>query len=712
MKKTFLSLLSVFLLALLVLPFALSQVSCGSACLSSAQVAQETQRYQQKISGSKCLFIYNDKIYEPPKGTISAGMHKNDHPCGADVTGNMKQSHLNNPNSYLVPYVCAPLCAQQTCTDSDNDGYQSAGCGGNDCNDNSNAIHPGAAETCNNIDDDCDGQKDENIAQKQLTCGIGACKNTVSQSCTAGQFTPACAPKSPVSEVCGNNIDDNCDGQADEGCQCTPGSSSQCGTDTGECSFGAKICQADGTWGSCAGGTGPVSEACGNNIDDNCDGQTDEGCSSGTGSTTTTIPQNQQPIEEKPVICIPECKENCGQDNGCRGSCPDTELYSPGKCGNPSCVKTCSGEACGQADGCGGFCASYDLKTCGLCGNSPCCEPEICADNKDNDCDGRTDENCGAVDQIYRLLAVPSKDTGNLTAEQFARPSPTESINESILKISNAAFLVRLLGILAFFFAGLTLIVGIFRHELIKKFSRKEVIKYHSVLGFFSVFFMALHIFFVFMDKNGWATSISLRQVFLPDFSGIVATNVSLGLFGMYFFLITILSGIFFMKISKKFGYKTWILMHRGSFIFYLFIFFHALRIGTDFRNPYIIIFFMQVFLIIILYILYRVSQVKKIEEKLKSIIRTIGLANPVVSVTEILSDEQFIGKKITTHGNVVQVPVQPGSSERWYQIYDEYKSLFAMMPPGTEPEKYSMITGILKKSENQIYLDVEKLKV
>ena len=48
-----------------------------------------------------------------------------------------------------------------SCTDSDGDGYESSDCGGNDCDDGDVHVYPGAFEDCNGIDDDCDGQVDE-----------------------------------------------------------------------------------------------------------------------------------------------------------------------------------------------------------------------------------------------------------------------------------------------------------------------------------------------------------------------------------------------------------------------------------------------------------------------------------------------------------------------------------------------------------------------
>ncbi len=59
-------------------------------------------------------------------------------------------------------------CAPSTCLDQDGDGYGQPGssaCSGGvaklDCNDANTAVHPGVVDACDDVDNDCDGRKDE-----------------------------------------------------------------------------------------------------------------------------------------------------------------------------------------------------------------------------------------------------------------------------------------------------------------------------------------------------------------------------------------------------------------------------------------------------------------------------------------------------------------------------------------------------------------------
>ena len=71
------------------------------------------------------------------------------------------------------------------------------------------AIAP-STETCNGVDDDCDGQTDENLSG--APCGQGACKGHI--QCKDGNA--ACDGASATTETC-NGADDDCDGATDDG---------------------------------------------------------------------------------------------------------------------------------------------------------------------------------------------------------------------------------------------------------------------------------------------------------------------------------------------------------------------------------------------------------------------------------------------------------------------------------------------------------------
>ncbi|MFH0875985.1 MAG: serine hydrolase [archaeon] len=130
---------------------------------------------------------------------------------GMSGLANEIENILAAGNPCVNPEDCK---SSASCSDIDNDGYSTCN---NDCNDNNANIHPGLSETCNNIDDNCNSVKDENL-QKTVSCGIGACLRTMTQTCSNGQYSPACTAGSPSNETCGNGIDENCDGH-DDTCQ-------------------------------------------------------------------------------------------------------------------------------------------------------------------------------------------------------------------------------------------------------------------------------------------------------------------------------------------------------------------------------------------------------------------------------------------------------------------------------------------------------------
>jgi len=176
--------------------------------------------------------------------------------------------------------------------DVDGDGYTSDV----DCQDNNAAINPGAAEICNGIDENCDGNIDEGV---QTTYYADADGDTYGD---AGSTTMACSmPEGYVedatdcndgdaainpaaTEVC-NGVDDNCDGNIDEGLTFTTYYADADGDTYGDAGSSTSTCDgapegyvSDAT--DCNDADAAVNpgatEVC-NGIDDNCDGNIDEG---------------------------------------------------------------------------------------------------------------------------------------------------------------------------------------------------------------------------------------------------------------------------------------------------------------------------------------------------------------------------------------------------------------------------------------------------
>jgi hypothetical protein len=84
-----------------------------------------------------------------------------------------------------------------------------------DCDDTKAAVHPGAADAlCDGLDNNCNFEIDEGFQPYDTFCGVGACASMGSAECAGGVLTDSCTPGAPSTETC-NGIDDNCDGTID-----------------------------------------------------------------------------------------------------------------------------------------------------------------------------------------------------------------------------------------------------------------------------------------------------------------------------------------------------------------------------------------------------------------------------------------------------------------------------------------------------------------
>ena len=126
-----------------------------------------------------------------------------------------------NPGSEEIPYNHVDDdCNNMTSDlDFDKDGYDDAARGGRDCDDMDPAIYPDAKELCNGVDDNCDGQTDEGFGVGDECDGKGECGQGVVECATPDSTVCSTMPggsEDQSSEETCNQRDDDCDGETDE----------------------------------------------------------------------------------------------------------------------------------------------------------------------------------------------------------------------------------------------------------------------------------------------------------------------------------------------------------------------------------------------------------------------------------------------------------------------------------------------------------------
>jgi hypothetical protein len=213
----------------------------------------------------------------------------------------------------------------------------------------------------------------------------GVCKGGVRTCSADGAGFGACEGEVvPAAEVCYNSVDEDCDGQLDTGCApqfCVPNTTRPCYSGApatqgiGICHAGVETCNPEGSgYGACEGEVLPQAEVC-DNIDNNCNGQVDEGfdlsgdlnncgscghvCAQGqscqSGVCQPSVPPDGTPCDDGNL-----CTENDVYQTGiCVGTprvCDDGVVCTDDVCdaGTGSCVHVPNNSSCDDGNWCNG----------------------------------------------------------------------------------------------------------------------------------------------------------------------------------------------------------------------------------------------------------------------------------------------------------------------------------------------------------------------
>ena len=293
-----------------------------------------------------------------------------------------------------------------------------------DCDDIDPAVHPGASEVCDGIDNDCAGGTDaQDSGLELMSCELqkgacdgaqkpaSACQDGAWQPCVPGDYAAHALQYEGTSEQSCDGLDNNCDGLVDEAFKVGTGCD---GADADTCHNGVITCDPADSMATLCDETDAANakEVC-DGLDNDCNGLIDSddptmvtiGCEKTAGVCAGASKPTSLCVGGAWLACAADhysgfspayqigAETSCdGLDNDCDGQvdeklAPPTATKTAGVCAG--LTQVCSGPA-GWVD------PDYSAALSAYQGDEQTC------DGLDNDCDGQVDEK----------LAAPAADKG------------------------------------------------------------------------------------------------------------------------------------------------------------------------------------------------------------------------------------------------------------------------------------------------------------
>ncbi len=343
----------------------------------------------------------------------------------------------------------------------------------------------GADDDCNGVDEDCSGVADDNYVATPTACGDGACAGTGTLECVAGSLQDTCTAGDPtgVDDEC-NGVDEDCSGVADDNYVPTVTS---CGVGACEAA-GQMICVEGNLQDTCVEGDPTGADDDCNGIDDDCDGEVDNNYEPTPTTCGIDLCYDEGALDCIDGQIVDTCVENPpttvyydGDSDGYGHTdmtlevctLPTGYVFIDGDCNdnnstiNPGAFDICDmqhnviNKDCNSSNDsaldCNNFCGDIDFDSyvtdekwdnwggvipdmvCpwvvdrGDCNDSdaainPVAE-EIC-DGVDNNCDGKMDEGCSAVDKEDALAILESLSSSD--------PHSQEKLDKAIQELKKS----------------------------------------------------------------------------------------------------------------------------------------------------------------------------------------------------------------------------------------------------------------------------------